>query len=175
MFTIAKEKTHFSESHGYRLFTPEINRPTLQVQIVLASVPLGGQHPVGKYPLANIPHPKPAAGNRQQILPCPLPAFHSPKSSCGSNRDAHTWDLCWNNRMPPSTSPPRLCHGIFLQGRREQCVDVYWIKGPATIPPRRCRAQHRVSSLLPGGLKQGYPFCPRLRSAVWTPPGRKGL
>lgn len=120
-------------------------------------------------------HPTPAARSRQRILPCPLPAFRSPKEPYSSNRDARTWDLCSNIRMSPSTSPPRLCHGIFLHGRREQCVDVYRIKGPATIPSRRCRPQHGVSSLPPGALKAGCPFCPRLWPAVRASPGWKGL
>lgn len=42
------------------------------MQIVLASVPLHGQHPVGKYPIGgSIPQPR----NRQQTLPSPYLPF----------------------------------------------------------------------------------------------------
>lgn len=117
-------------------------------------------------------HPTPAARSRQQILPSPCLPFSEIilqlQQGC-----LHLGSPERNTRMSPSTSPPRLCHGVFLYGRREQCVDVYRIK--ATIPPRRCRPQHGVSSLLPGALKAGCPFCPRLWSAVRTSPGWKGL
>lgn len=68
MFPIAKDKTHFSESRVRGLFAAEANRPAFHVQIVLASVPLRGQQPAGRDPLArSIPHPKPAARSRQVV------------------------------------------------------------------------------------------------------------
>lgn len=77
MFTTAEERTHFSESHVYGMLSPEINRPAFHVQIVLASVPLSGQHPTPQERAADPALPSPCLPF-SEIIPrlqegCPQP------------------------------------------------------------------------------------------------------
>lgn len=169
MFTTAKEKPHFNEYHVHRLLTPEINRLAFHVQIVLANVPLRGQHPVGKYVLAHsIPHLQPGAGSRS----CPalsLPSIlrnytAAPTGMPAPGISASTPECQLPYLLPASAT------GYFSMAHGSNV----WMYTELRDRPRSHPAAadlSSVSSLPPGALKAGCPFCPRLWSAVRTSPG----
>lgn len=172
MFTTAEGKTRFSESHVCGLLTSEINRQAFHVQIVLASVPFC----VGSIPWANAPC--------TQLL--------TPQASCQGSCPALSLPSVLRNHPAAPTGMP--APGIsaraaefplphLLPCSATGCFSTadgnsVWMHTELRDRPRSHRPanpQHRVSSLPPGGLGAGYPLCPRLWSAVRSPPGWKSL